>query len=230
MTLLDQLDDDRVRFWYAGKAAEQGWSRNVLTHHIATDLHARMADSPAPARIPVGPVDSDLVRDLVKDPYRLDFLDLDPGHSERQLESALADRMTALLAELGPGFAFVGRQVPLRVGQTDFYHDLMYFHLELRRFVVIELKTGPATPEAIGKLGFYLKVVDDQYRKSGHGDGPTIGILLTGSRDNIVVEYTLQGTNGPMASVTYQALPQPLRDRLPSPAALAAAVTATGVP
>ena len=118
----------------------------------------------------------------------------------------------------------MGRQVALRVGESDFYLDLLFFHLELRRFVVVELKTGKATPEAIGKLGFYLRVVDDRYRKEAHGDGPTIGILLTGSRDNVVVEYALGAATGPMAAVTYQALPDSLRTQLPSPEALTHAI------
>jgi len=225
MVLVDKLDDDELRHWYAAQAVEHGWSRNVLEPHIGTQLHTRVDRSPAPAQIPVGPTDSDLVRDLVKDPYRLDFLELDAGHSERQLENAMAHRMTTLLAELGPGFAFVGRQVLLRVGESDFYLDLLFFHLQLRRFVVVELKTGKATPEAIGKLGFYLAIVDDQYRQEDHGDGPTIGILLTGTRDDVVVEYALGTTTGPMAAVTYQALPEPLRTQLPSPEALTHAIT-----
>lgn len=226
MVLVDKLDDDQLRHWYAAQAVENGWSRNVLEHHISAQLHTRVGHSPTPAQIPVGPIDSELVRDLVKDPYRLDFLELDDGHSERQLENAMAHRMTTLLAELGPGFAFVGRQVQLRVGESDFYLDLLFFHLHLRRFVVVELKTGKATPEAIGKLGFYLAVVDDQYRQEDHGDGPTIGILLTATRDNVVVEYALGTTTGPMAAVTYQALPEPLRTQLPSPETLTHAITA----
>lgn len=222
--LVDTVEEPDVRLWYATKAVEHGWSRNVLTHHVGSALHERSAFSPTPAVIPASPVDSDLVRDLVKDPYRLDFLTLDDGFSERQLEDALAADMTKLLVELGPGFAFVGRQVPLRVGETDFFIDLMFFHLRLRRFVVIELKTGRATPEAIGKLGFYLRVADDQFRSAEHGDGPTIGILLTGTRDDVVVEYALQGAAGPMASVTYQALPADVRNELPSPAALTKAM------
>lgn len=225
--LIDKLDDDELRHWYAAQAVEHGWSRNVLEHHIGAQLHTRVDRSPTPAQIPVGPVESELVRDLVKDPYRLDFLDLDVGHSERQLENAMAHRMTALLAELGPGFAFVGRQVPLRVGESDFYLDLLFFHLQLRRFVVVELKTGKATPEAIGKLGFYLRVVDDQYRQQEHGDGPTIGILLTGTRDDVVVEYALGTAAGPMAAVTYQALPETLRAQLPSPETLTHAISPT---
>lgn len=225
MVLTDKVEPEDLRLWYAAQAVEHGWSRNVLEHHIDAQLHTRVDRSPTPAQIPVAPVDSELVRDLVKDPYRLDFLELDAGHSERQLENAMAHRMTALLAELGPGFAFVGRQVPLRVGESDFYLDLLFFHLQLRRFVVVELKTGKATPEAIGKLGFYLAVVDDQYRQGDHGDGPTIGILLTGTRDDMVVEYALGAATGPMAAVTYQALPEGLRTQLPSPEALTHAIT-----
>ncbi len=228
-TLTDKVEDDKIRLWYAAQAAHHGWSRSVLEHHIGTASHTRAAHSPTPAQIPVAGIDSDLVRDLVKDPYRLDFLELESGHSERQLENAMAHRMTGLLAELGPGFAFVGRQVPLRVGESDFYLDLLFYHLELRRFIVVELKTGKATPEAVGKLGFYLRVVDDRYRKKVHGDGPTIGILLTGSRDDVVVEYALGSSTGPMAAVTYQALPDTLRTQLPSPDVLSHAITADPV-
>lgn len=218
--LIDKLDDDDTRLWYAAHAVEHGWSRNVLEHHISTRLDTRTGRAPRPRQIPVSPVDSDLVRDLVKDPYRLDFLDLDPSHTERQLEDAMTSRMTSLLAELGPGFAFVGRQVPIHVGEATYRLDILCYHLDLRRFIVIELKTGPASPEAIGKLGFYLQVVDERFRKETHGDGPTIGILLTGTRDDIVVEYALGAVTGPMAAVTYQALPKPLREHLPSPEAL----------
>lgn len=225
-TLTDKVHDDEIRHWYASRAAEHGWSRNVLQHHIATELHTRVDRSPTPAQIPVAPAESDLVRDLVKDPYRLDFLDLDPGHTERQLENAMAHRMTTLLAELGPGFAFVGRQVPLHVGDSEYRADLVFYHLELRRFIVIELKAGAATPEAVGKLGFYLRVFDDRMRKEDRGDGPTIGILLTGSRDNLVVEYALGASTGPMTAVTYQALPDPLRDQLPTPETLSQVIRA----
>lgn len=223
--LIDQVDDHAVREWYAARAVEHGWSRNVLVTHIATSLHTRSNDSPTPALTPTSPLESDLVRGLVKDPYRLDFLSLDAGHTERQLEDAIVTKLTGFLAELGPGFAFVGRQVPLRVGATDFHLDLLFYHLRLRRYVVIELKSGPATPEAVGKLGFYLAVVDDLHRRAELGDDKTIGILLTGSRDDMVVGYALQGARGPMAAVTYQALPDDVRDQLPSPAELAAAVS-----
>ncbi|WP_407568342.1 PDDEXK nuclease domain-containing protein (plasmid) [Arsenicicoccus dermatophilus] len=225
--LTDRVDDDAHRRWYARQAATHGWSRNVLEHHISTRLHQRVVGSPTPARTPVAAADSDLVRELVKDPYRLDFLDLDPTHTERQLEDAIAARMTAMLTELGPGFAFVGRQVPLQVGSTTFYVDLLFYHLHLRRYVVFELKTGPATPEAVGKLGFYLTAVDEQWRRPEHGDGPSVGILLTGTRDDLVVEYALRTVTGPMAAVTYTALPDDLRDQLPSPQAITTAVTAT---
>lgn len=224
MVLTDRVDDDEQRWWYAAQAAEHGWSRNVLEHHIATSLHTRVAVSPVPARFPVAAADSDLVRDLVKDPYRLDFLSLDEQHSERQLEDAIAAQMTAMLTELGPGFAYVGRQVPLAVGESTFYVDLLFYHLHLRRYVVFELKTGPATPAAIGQLNFYLAAIDDLWRREDFGDGPSVGILLTGSRDDVVVEYALRNVTGPMASVTYQALPDNLRGQLPSPDVITQAV------
>lgn len=230
MVLTDQIDDDQTRWWYAAQAAEHGWSRNVLIHHVRTGLHERVGSSPAPAVFPVAAADSELVRDLVKDPYRLDFLSLDAAHTERQLEDAIAAQMTAMLTELGPGFAYVGRQIPLTVGDSTFYVDLLFYHLHLRRYVVFELKTGPATPEAIGKLGFYLTAIDDLWARPEHGDGPTIGILLTGTRDDLVVEYALRTVTGPMAAVTYTALPADLRGQLPSPHTLSTAVTAARNP
>lgn len=135
--LLDRVTDADTRRWYTAKAVQHGWSRNALATHIATDLHARSNDSPTPALTPTSPLESDLVRGLVKDPYRLDFLSLEAGHSERQLEDAIVTKLTGFLAELGPGFAFVGRQVPLRVGATDFHLDLLFYHLKLRRYVVV---------------------------------------------------------------------------------------------
>jgi predicted nuclease of restriction endonuclease-like (RecB) superfamily len=224
MVLLDKVGDHEARRWYATQAVEYGWSRAVLTHHIATRRHERVGAAPNnfPATLAVG--ESDLAREIVHDPYDLDFLSLDPGYTERELEDALVARMTHFFTELGDGFAFVGRQYRLPVGDQDFFIDLLFFHLGLRRYIVFELKVGRVEPEHLGKLNFYVNAVDDLLRRPEHGDGSTIGILLAADRDDVVVEYALRGYETPLAVSTYtthRALPEEVRPALPSPDELA---------
>jgi len=216
--LLDKLDGHGEREFYATRAAAYGWSRAVLTHHITTRLHQRSGEAVTNFPTTLGP-ESDLVTEIVQDPYNLDFLALEPGFSERHLEDALVARLTHFLAELGEGFAFVGRQYRLTVGDQDFFADLLFFHLGLRRYIVFELKVGPAAPEHLGQLNFYVNVIDDLMRRPEHDDGPTIGILLAATRNDVVVEYALRGFNAPLAVTTYRttaALPDEIRQALPS--------------
>lgn len=218
-TLLDQVDDGKVRDWYAQAAASYGWSRNTLVTHIATNLHARTGAAPNNFAAALPDERSELVADIVKDPVRLDFLTLDPGFSERHLEDALVAHLTHLIAELGHGFSFVGRQVPLTVGDTELFIDLLFYHLGLRRFVVFELKIGKVAPGDVGQLATYVGIADDLLRKREHGDGPTIGILLAAGRDDVVVQYALRGTSVPVAVATFTTdaeLPDELRPALPS--------------
>jgi predicted nuclease of restriction endonuclease-like (RecB) superfamily len=225
MTLLDRFrDDPAARDWYAERSVTHGWSRTVLTHHLSTDLRGRTGQAPNTFTTTLPAGDSDLARELLQDPYVLDFLHLSPGHGERELEDALVARLTRFLSELGSGFAFVGRQYRLHVGDGDYYIDLLFFHLRLRRYVVFELKTTRAEPEHLGKLHFYVNVVDDQLRDLDHGDGETIGILLATSRNEVAVEYTLRGLGTPLAVSTYRALPDDVRPALPSPEQLSNAL------
>ncbi|MFD7985613.1 YhcG family protein [Kitasatospora indigofera] len=219
IVLLDSLDDRPTRDFYAAEAVRHGWSRNVLVHHIETGLHLRraVALNNFDATIPEG---TDLLKELVKDPYRFDFTRLGDGHSELDLESALVDHVVRFLQELGVGFAFVGRQYPLQVGSQQFKMDLLFYHLRLHRYVVVELKIGRAQPEHLGKLGFYTAVVDDKVRDPERDDA-TLGILIAAHRDEDVVQYSLRGTNQPLAVTTYQTLPAELRPLLPSPEDLA---------
>ncbi len=219
MLLLDKVSDPAARDWYAAQAVTYGWSRAVLGHHLSADRYRRVGAAPNSFTAGGEPADTDLVRELATDPYDLDFLALEPGYSEHDLEDALVARLTHFLAELGAGFAFVGRQYRLPVGGEDFFADLLFFHLGLRRFVVFELKAGRAQPEHVGKLNFYVSAVDDLLRRPEHGDGPTIGILLAASRNDVVVEYALRGVTAPLAVSTYtthQALPDEVRQALPS--------------
>ena len=216
IVLLDAFPDRPTRDFYATQAVRHGWSRNVLVHHIETKLHLRrgMALNNFDATIPEG---TDLLKELVKDPYQLDFTRLDDGHSEQALESALVDNVVHFLQELGVGVAFMGRQYPLQVGSQQFTMDLLFYHARLHRYVVVELKVGRAQPEHLGKLGFHTAVVDDKVRDPER-DGATLGILIAAHRDEDVVQYSPRGTNQPLAVTTCNTLPAELRPLLPSPA------------
>ena len=184
MVLLDKVPDPAVRDWYVAQDVQHGWSSAVLSHHITTGRHARAGVAPNNFPQVLPPDESDQTREILQDPYALDFLALEPRHSEQDLEDALVGRLTRFLSELGTGFAFVGRQYKITVGN----------HLELRRFIVFELKAVAAEPEHIGKLNFYVNVVDDRLRRTEHGDRPTIGILLAADRDDVAVRYYPCGT------------------------------------
>jgi predicted nuclease of restriction endonuclease-like (RecB) superfamily len=222
--LLDKLDDRPLRDWYATQAVAHGWSRAVLLNQVMSQLHRRAAVAPSNFAdvLPAG--DSELVQQITKDPYNLEFLDLGAGTDERRLEEALVSHLQRFLVELGTGFAFVGRQYPLEVDGREFFVDLLFYHLHLYRYVVMELKTGRFEPEHAGQLNFYVNVVDDVVRAAA--DGPTIGILLCASRSERVVRYALHGMATPMAvaGYRYRELPEDVRSALPAEGMLEATV------
>jgi predicted nuclease of restriction endonuclease-like (RecB) superfamily len=224
MVLIDKLDDIPARNWYAARAAEHGWSRNVLTNQIMNRTLERIGAPPTNFAGQLAPADSDLARELGKDPYVFDFLDLTDAVSERELEQALMDRIVDTLRELGSGFAFVGRQVHFDVDGDDFYVDLLFFHTEQLRYVVIELKTGKFEPAFAGQLGFYVAVVDDKMRREFHR--PTVGILICGSRNEHTVRYALGQASAPMAvsTYTYETLPAAEQQALPDAEQIIAAL------
>jgi predicted nuclease of restriction endonuclease-like (RecB) superfamily len=217
LALLDKLRSPETRRWYAAKAIEHNWSRNVLAMQIETRLHERsgMAVTNFEASLPKP--QSDLALESIKDPYRFDFLGLTDEAQEREVEHALVKHVTEFLLELGAGFAFVGRQVLLDVGGDEFFIDLLFYHLKLRCYVVIELKAGKFKPEHLGQLGFYLTAIDRQV-KSEH-DNPTVGLLLCKSKNKVVAEYALGDTTQPMGIAEYkllESLPAELQTSLPS--------------
>jgi predicted nuclease of restriction endonuclease-like (RecB) superfamily len=217
LVLLDRVSAAETRRWYAAKAIEHNWSRNILVMQIETRLHERSgaAVTNFPASLPKP--QSDLARESLKDPYRFDFLGLSDEAQEREIEHALVKHVTEFLLELGAGFAFVGRQVLLDVGDEEFFIDLLFYHLKLRCYVVIELKAGQFKPEHLGQLGFYLTAVDRQVK--GEHDNPTIGLLLCKSKNKIVAEYALSDTTQPMGIAEYkllESLPAELQTGLPS--------------
>jgi predicted nuclease of restriction endonuclease-like (RecB) superfamily len=216
-TLIDKLKTREERDWYLAKAVEHNWSRNVLVIQIELNARSRSGQAVTNFEQRLPKPDSDLARESLKDPYRFDFLGLTAEAQEREIEDALVKHVTRFLLELGAGFAFVGRQVLLEVGGDEFFIDLLFYHLKLRRYVVIELKAGKFKPEHLGQLGFYLTAVDAQVK--GEHDAPTIGLLLCKSRNKVVAEYALRDSSQPMGIAEYQlveSLPAVLQTGLPS--------------
>ncbi|WP_211880082.1 PDDEXK nuclease domain-containing protein [Pseudarthrobacter albicanus] len=222
--LLDKLDTPDQRLWYAAAAVEYGWSRNVLMNMIMNKSLERTGAAPSNFAQRLVEPDSELAQQVAKDPYTFEFLGLSGEVAERDLEQALMDRITDTLREMGPGFAFVGRQVHFDVGGDDFYIDLLFFHVEQLRYFVIELKTGKFQPEYAGKLNFYIALVDDRLRREAHAD--TVGILICGSKNDHTVKYSLGRSSSPMAvaAYTYDALPADVRKELPDAERLTAAL------
>ena len=217
IALLDKLHTPEDRRWYAQQAMAHHWSRNVLVMQIEVNARARAGQAVTNFALSLPKPQSDLARETLKDPYRLDFLGLTHEAQERAVEGALVKHVTEFLLELGAGFAFVGRQVLLDVGGDEFFIDLLFYHLKLRCYVVIELKSGKFKPEHLGQLGFYLSAVDAQV-KAEH-DGPTIGLLLCKSKNKVVAEYALRDSTKPMGVAEYQlieSLPATLQTSLPS--------------
>ncbi len=217
LVLLSKLKARAERQWYAAKAIEHNWSRNVLVMQIETRLLERNGSAVTNFEASLPSPQSDLARESLKDPYRFDFLGLTEEAQEREVEHALVKHVTEFLLELGAGFAFVGRQVLLDVGGDEFFIDLLFYHLKLRCYVVIELKGGKFKPEHLGQLGFYLTAVDRQV-KSEH-DNPTIGLLLCKSKNKVVAEYALSDKSQPMGIAEYkllESLPAELQTSLPS--------------
>lgn len=217
IVLLTRVDDPAERLWYAARTVEHGWSRAVLVHQIESGLFARQGQAVTNFERTLPRPQSDLARDLLKDPYNFDFLGFGPEVRERELERALVAHVRDFLLELGVGFAFVNSQYRLEVEGREYRLDLLFYHLRLRCFVVVELKVGPFEPEYAGKMNFYLAAVDDQLRREG--DQPSIGLILCKERNRVVVEYALRGTNQPIGVAAYrltETLPQTLRGSLPS--------------
>lgn len=217
LVLLSQLKDPAQRLAYAESAIQHGWSRNVLNIHIETRLLERSGKAVSNFSTTLPAPQSDLARESLKDPYRFDFLGLSREAGERAIENALVKHVTEFLLELGAGFAFVGRQVLLDVGGDEFFIDLLFYHLKLRCYVVIELKGGKFKPEHLGQLSFYLTAVDEQIRHPQ--DNPTIGLLLCKSKNKVVAEYALRQNTQPLGVAEYkliESLPPELATDLPS--------------
>jgi predicted nuclease of restriction endonuclease-like (RecB) superfamily len=228
LLLLHKLDTPADRLWYASKTLEFGWSRNVLALQIESQLHARQGNAVSNFAATLPPAQSDLAQGITKDPYLFDFLALRDSANERAVEDGLIRHVEKFLLELGAGFALVGRQVHVEVSQRDFYLDLLFYHLTLRCFVVIDLKAGEFTPEAAGKMNFYLSAADERFKQPG--DQPSIGLILCRSKDRVIAEYALRDLNKPIGVSDYvtrlvDSLPEALEGSVPSVAELEQALS-----
>jgi predicted nuclease of restriction endonuclease-like (RecB) superfamily len=225
IALLQKIKDPATRLWYAQTALEHGWSRNVLTLQIESRLHRRQGKAITNFSLTLPAPQSDLARQTLKDPYIFDFLTLDAAARERELELGLLEHIQKFLIELGVGFAFVGRQYRLKVSGEEFALDLLFYHLGLRCFVVVDLKMEAFKPEFAGKINFYLSAVDDQLRRAD--DQPTIGLLLCKERNRLIVEYALRDVKKPIGVAEWrtrlvESLPKKLQSSLPTVAQIEA--------
>ncbi|MEO1145917.1 MAG: PDDEXK nuclease domain-containing protein [Cyanobacteria bacterium J06638_22] len=218
-SLLNKLETQEQRLWYAQKVIENGWSRNTLELQIKSDLFSRQGEALTNFETTLPAPQSDLAQSLLKSEYNLEFLELKEKAHERELEQALVNHMQRFLLELGVGFSFMGHQYRLEVDGDEFFIDLLFYHVHLRCYVVIELKTTEFRPEYSGQINFYVSVIDDQLRHPD--DQPTIGIVLCRSRKKSVVHYALRGMSQPLGVSTYELgvgdmLPDAVQQSLPS--------------
>lgn len=214
--ILEMVKAPEQREWYIGQAVESGWTRNVLVHQIESDLHQRQGHAITNFQRTLPASQSELAQELLKDPYNFDFLTLGPEMLERDLERGLIEHLRAFILELGKGFAFVGNQYHLEIGGEDYFIDLLFYHLHLRCFVVIDLKIEEFRPEFAGKMNFYLSAMDDRRHAN---DAPSIGLILCKEKNRIVVEYALRDTGKPMGVAQYrlvESLPKRLQSELPT--------------
>jgi predicted nuclease of restriction endonuclease-like (RecB) superfamily len=223
--ILDKIKDPKERLWYARATVEHGWSRAVLVHWIESDLYRRQGKATTNFTKSLPSSESDLAHEVLKDPYNFEFLSLAKDAEERTFQKGLLEHIHQFLIELGAGFAFVGQQYRLEVGGEEFFIDLLFYHVKLRCYIVIDLKMTAFKPEYAGKMNFYLSAVDDLLRHPD--DGPSIGIILCKAKNRVVAEYALRDLAKPVGVSTYitklvESLPPALRGSLPSPEALEA--------
>jgi predicted nuclease of restriction endonuclease-like (RecB) superfamily len=218
--LMQKLKPRKMRLWYAQQTIEYGWSRAVLQIQIKTDLYGRTGKAITNFKQTLPAPESDLIQQTLKDPYVFDFLQIDKQTRERDLENQLIEHIQRFLLELGAGFAFVGRQYELEIGGSEYFIDLLFYHLRLHCYVVIDLKIGGFKPEYAGKMNFYLSAVDDLLRDAER-DGPTLGLLLCREKNKIAAEYALRDINKPLAVAEWttqltRSLPKELQSQLPT--------------
>jgi predicted nuclease of restriction endonuclease-like (RecB) superfamily len=217
ITLLDKVKDNQQRLCYIGETARNGWTRDVMVHQIESKYLERKGITQTNFKEILAAPFSDLAQQSFKDPYLFDFLTLADNYREKDLENALIENITKFLLELGMGFAFIGRQYPIVVSEKEFAIDLLFYHIKLRSYVVIELKVVDFEPEFVGKLNFYLSAVDAQLKTEL--DQPSIGLLICKTKDKLMVEYALKDISKPIGISEYrltEMLPEDVKSSLPT--------------
>ena len=215
--LIQKIKDKSLRFWYMEQTLKNGWSKDILSLMINSEVHNRTGNLVSNFSQILPPLESDLVQQSFKDPYRFDFLTITEPFKERELENNLIKHMEKFLIELGSGFAFVGRQYKLEIGDDEFYIDLLFYHLKLRCFIVVELKKGKFKPEYSGQVNFYCSAIDGILAQKD--DKPTIGLILCQEKNEIVAEYSLRNMTQPIGISEYQlteVLPKEFESSLPT--------------
>ena len=219
--LIEQVKDNTARLWYAEQTIQQGWSRDTLSLMIKNHTFERQGNAITNFDKRLPSADSQTAQQILKDPYVFDFLTLSEQFRERELETELLKHLEKFLIELGEGFSFVGRQYHVEVSDQDFYIDLLFYHLKLRSFIVIELKKGEFKPEYAGKMNFYCSIIDDKLKHPT--DNQTIGLILCQNKNKVLAEYALRGMQQPIGVSDYEltkALPEDLQSSLPTIEAL----------
>lgn len=217
--LLEKVKDENIRNWYAKKCLENGWSKVVLDHQIDLQLYERQAIADKLTnfndKLPIS--QSELARDVIKDPYIFELEGIKEEAVEKDIENAMIEKIKNVLLELGKGFSFVGNQYKISTENQDYYIDMLFYHLDLRCYIVVELKNVEFKPEFIGQLSFYTTAVDETLKKEQ--DNQTIGLLLCKGKDKLSVEWALKGTNSPIGVTSYEVrneIPKEIRDKLPT--------------
>ena len=217
IVLMEKIKDKEIRKIYAEAILKNGWGRDMLSIQIKNGYHLRIGSSNNNFKNTLPALDSDLVNYTIKDPYIFDFISLKNEYKEKELEDAMINRIKDVLIELGKGFSFVGNQYKIIVGGQEFFIDLLFYHLELRRYVVVELKASSFKPEYTGQIGFYVTAVDEQLKKEC--DNPTIGLLLCREKDRLTVDYSLKSTNVPIGVSSFEIekyIPKDILEKLPT--------------
>ena len=217
IVLMEKIKDKEIRKIYLDAILTNGWGRNMLSIQIDNEYHLRVGMSNNNFKNTLPSLDSDLVNYTLKDPYIFDFLSLKNEYKEKELENAMMNKIRDVLIELGKGFCFVGNQYKISIGETDYYIDLLFYHLELRRYVVVELKASCFKPEFAGQIGFYVTAVDEILKKEN--DNPTIGLLLCRDKERLTVDYSLKSINVPVGVSSFELkkyIPQDILDKLPT--------------
>lgn len=217
IVLMDKIKDKNIRKIYLQGIIKNGWGREMLIHQIELNYHFRIGRSDNNFKLTLPKNDSDLANYMIKDPYVFDFISLKNDYKEQDLENAILMKIKNVLVELGKGFSFVGNQYKISMEDKDYYIDLLFYHLELRCFIVVELKTTSFKPEYIGQLGFYVTAIDETLKKGI--DNPTIGLLLCKEKNKLSVEWSLKGTNLPIGVSSYKLneyIPKDILDKLPT--------------